>query len=77
VGLNRSTIVEIKHEGPERAFAPAHHVYSVICVSALAQNLTALQLRVLAYRFGLENEAAFPDNLVVELQPVQNRVKPI
>ena len=40
-------------------------------------NLTVLQLGMLAYRFGLEDEAAFPDDLVIQLQPVQNRVKPM
>jgi hypothetical protein len=38
---------------------------------------TVLQLGMLAYRFSLEDEAAFSDELVVELQPVQNRVEAV
>lgn len=34
----------------------------------------SLQLRMLAYRLGLEDEATFLDHLVVELESIQNWV---
>jgi hypothetical protein len=51
--------------------------HETLDVDAPVHNFTALQFGMLAYCFGLKDEAAFPDNLIVELQPAQNWVKPI
>jgi hypothetical protein len=52
-------------------------VHNKILLGIPNKALPPLQFGMLTYRFGLEDEAAFLDYFVVELQPVQNRIEAV